>query len=100
MSLAIFDLVKAIIEEEVLGKHDRHDTSRINKTMIRFIGSIIIALAIESLMLVFKSAITGPEKIIYAIYLIGGVTALMLGLATYIKFDRNSNEEKDSSCYQ
>ena len=86
LSLAIFDLVKAIFEEEVLGKHTRKDsTFEIHKTMTKFLGSIIIALAIEALMLVFKFAITGPEKIIYAVYLIGGVTMLLFGLTFYIK---------------
>ena len=87
LSLAIFDLVKAIFEEEVLGKHSRRDsTFEIHKTMTKFLGSIIIALAIEALMLVFKFAITGPEKIIYAVYLIGGVTMLLFGLTFYIKY--------------
>ncbi len=86
LSLAIFDLVKAIFEEEVLGKRIRSDvTFEIHKTMTKFLGSIIIALAIEALMLVFKFAITGPEKIIYAVYLIGGVTMLLFGLTFYIK---------------
>lgn len=86
LSLAIFDLVKAIFEEEVLGKHSRKNgTFEIHKTMTKFLGSIIIALAIEALMLVFKFAITGPEKIIYAVYLIGGVTMLLFGLTFYIK---------------
>jgi len=54
------------------------------KTMVRFIGSIIIALAIEALMLVFKFAITSPENIINAIYLIGGVALLMIALSVYL----------------
>jgi len=48
------------------------------------LGSIIIALSIEALMLVFKFAITEPEKLISAVYLIGGVTALLAGLSLYI----------------
>ena len=67
--------------------------------MIRFIGSIIIALAIESLMLVFKFAITGPEKIIYAIYLIGAVALLMISLAIYIKLNLISkNQDTEGYC--
>ena len=83
LALAIFDLVKAIFEEEVLGKSKRNEDME-NKTMIRFIGSIIIALAIEALMLVFKFAITAPDHIINAIYLIGGVAMLMVALSVYL----------------
>jgi hypothetical protein len=85
LSLAIFDLVKAIFEEEVLGQHKKAEGSEIHKTMVRFLGSIIIALAIEALMLVFKFAIIDPEKLIYAVYLIGGVTMLLGGLAFYLR---------------
>ena len=84
LSLAIFDLVKAIFEEEVLGSHKRHAEDDIHKTMVRFLGSIIIALSIEALMLVFKFAITDPNKLLYAVGLLMGVTALMIGLSIYL----------------
>jgi len=53
--------------------------------MVRFLGSIIIALSIEALMLVFKFAITDPSKLIFAVYLILGITALMISLSIYLK---------------
>ena len=84
LALAIFDLIKTIFEEEVLGKGSHNDDTGMYKTMVRFIGSIIIALAIEALMLVFKFAITAPENIINAIYLIGGVAILMVALSVYL----------------
>ncbi len=84
LSLAIFDLVKTIFEEEVLGHHDSKSKD-IHKTMIKFLGSIVIALSIEALMLVFKFALIGPEKILYAVYLLGGVTMLLFGLSFYLK---------------
>ena len=88
LALAIFDLVKAIFEEEVLGKEKKEGAGDGHQTMIRFLGSIIIALSIEALMLVFKFAITEPEKLISAVYLILGVTALMIGLSIYIKVNK------------
>ncbi len=93
LSLAIFDLVKAIFEEEVLGKEKSHNSDDSHQTMIRFLGSIIIALAIEALMLVFKFALTDPSKLLYAVYLIFGITALMIGLSVYLKVIR-SNEKQ------
>jgi len=94
LSLAIFDLVKAIFEEEVLGKEKKHGSGDGHQTMIRFLGSIIIALSIESLMLVFKFALTDPDKLEYAVYLILGVSLLLVSLSIYIKFNRNENQEK------
>ena len=88
LSLAIFDLAKTLIEEEIMGRHKEHHISEPHKTMVKFIGSIIIALSIEALMLVFKFAITDPDKLMYAIFIIGGVSMLLLSLAVYIKFTK------------
>jgi len=89
LALAIFDLVKAIFEEEVLGKEKRDGNGGdSHQTMIRFLGSIIIALSIEALMLVFKFALTAPDKLEYAVYLIVGISMLLISLSIYIKFNR------------
>ena len=88
LSLAIFDLVKAIFEEEVLGKEKKHDDGGGHQTMVRFLGSIIIALSIEALMLVFKFALTDPGMLQYAVYLIVGVSFLLVSLSLYMKFSR------------
>jgi hypothetical protein len=95
LSLAIADLVKAIFEEEVLGKEKRHGSADdTHQTMVKFLGSIIIALSIEALMLVFKSALTDPSKIEYAVYLIVGVSFLLVSLSLYIKFSRPDQKLK------
>lgn len=88
LSLAIFDLAKTLIEEEVIGQHREHNISEPHKTMVKFLGSIIIALSIEALMLVFKFAITDPNKLLYSFYIVGGVALLTVSLAIYIKFTK------------
>lgn len=93
LSLAIFDLAKTIVEEEVLGQHKERDISGPNKTMVKFLGSITIALSIEALMLVFKFAITDPFHLLNAMYIIAGVSLLLVSLAVYIKFTRIPNRD-------
>ncbi len=90
LSLAIVDLVKAIFEEEVLGKEKKHGDDDTHQTMVRFLGSIIIALSIEALMLVFKFALNDPSQLLYAVYIMFGVTALLLGLSYYLKVSHDS----------
>ena len=92
LSLAIFDLAKTIIEEEILGRHKEQNISGPHKTMVKFLGSIIIALSIEALMLVFKFALTDPAKLMSATYIIGGVALLLVSLAVYIKFTKVKSE--------
>ena len=93
LSLAIFDLAKTLIEEEILGRHKEYNVSGPHKTMVRFLGSIIIALSIEALMLVFKFAITDPNKLMYALFIVTGVALLIVSLAIYIKFTKLKIEE-------
>ena len=88
LSLAIFDLAKTLIEEEILGRHKEQNIAGPHKTMVKFLGSIIIALSIEALMLVFKFAITDPAMLLYAMYIIGGVALLIVSLAVYIKLTK------------
>lgn len=94
LALAIFDLVKAIFEEEVLGKNTGQKTYTVHRTMIRFLGSIIVALAIEALMLVFKFSIDSPEKLMYAVWLILGVAVLLIALAIYVKLSFAAQQNK------
>ena len=94
LALAIFDLVKTLFEEEGLGRYKQNtEASDPHKTMVRFLGSIIIALSIEALMLVFKFAMTEPAMLVNAIYIIGGVALLLISLAVYIKFTKRETEE-------
>lgn len=94
LSLAIFDLVKAIFEEEVLGKEKKQGAGDTHQTMVRFLGSIIIALSIEALMLVFKFALTDPGQLQYAVYLITGVAILLISLSLYMKFSREELKDR------
>jgi len=57
LALAIFDLGKTTLEEEVLLYKDilRHSSTR--RTITRFIAAIIIAVSIEALLMIFKSAL-------------------------------------------
>ena len=73
----------------MLGKSVKEDSGA-SRTMVRFLSSIIIALAIEALMLVFKFAITSPEQIIYAVWLISGVSLLLIALSVYLYMSKKA----------
>ena len=92
LALAIFDLAKTLIEEEIMGRAKEQNMFGVHKTMVRFLGSIIIALSIEALMLVFKFAITEPPMLVYAMYIIAGVSMLLVSLAFYIKYTKENIE--------
>ncbi|MEA3513825.1 MAG: hypothetical protein U9R37_09510 [Campylobacterota bacterium] len=88
LGLAIFDLAKTILEQEVVFKSYSKNTQSEYKVLIKFSITIIIALLIESLMVVFKIAIDNYEQMIHAVYLIGGVSILILSLGIFIYYTK------------
>jgi hypothetical protein len=86
LGLAIFDLAKTILEHEIFFRNiirDEHDS---NEILSKFLISIIIALSIESLMVVFKIALSDYTGMIHAFYLILGVSLLIYTLGKYNSF--------------
>ncbi|WP_305908713.1 PDC sensor domain-containing protein [Methylomarinum sp. Ch1-1] len=85
LALAIFDLGKTTLEEEVLLYKDilRHSSTR--RTITRFIAAIIIAVSIEALLMIFKSALKeSGEYIIQAVWIILAAGFLLLCMAVYV----------------
>ncbi|MGZ4955253.1 MAG: PDC sensor domain-containing protein [Methylobacter sp.] len=84
LSLAIFDLGKTTLEEVLLYKDVlRHSSTR--RTITRFISVIIIAVSIESLLMIFKSALkSDSEHIIEAVWIIIAVALLLVSLGVYV----------------
>lgn len=86
LGLAIFDLSKNLLEHEVIFKEHSNKAHGGNKLLIKFMVSIIIALAIESLMMVFKIAMSNYKDIVYAVYLLFGIGFLLITMSQYNKY--------------
>lgn len=84
LALAVFDLGKTTLEEEVLMHKDilRHSSTR--RTITRFIAAILIAVSIESLLLMFKSVLGSGEKLGDAVAMMGSAIGLLIGLGIYV----------------
>ncbi len=88
LGLAIFDLSKTILEQEVVFKSYSKNSKLEYKVFTKFSITIIIALLIEALMVVFKIALHDYSQMIYAVYLIGGVSILIFALGGFIFFTK------------
>ena len=84
LALAIFDLGKTILEEEILMHKDifRHSSTR--RTITRFISTILIAVSIEALLTMFKAALGQSQYLLPAIYMMLAVVGLLIALAIYV----------------
>lgn len=86
LGLAIFDLAKNLLEHEVVFKEHTHETHGGNKLLIKFLISIIIALSIEALMMVFKIVIYDYKDILYAVYLLIAIGFLLITMSQYNRY--------------
>ena len=86
LALAIFDLGKTILEEEVLMRKDilRHSSTR--RTITRFIAAILIAVSIEALMLMFKGALHNGTESMQGVWMMLTAVGLLVGLGIYVYF--------------
>lgn len=87
LSLAIFDLGKTIFEEEVLIYKDIKKNSTMRRTLTRFFSTILIAVSIEGLLLVFKYSELDPHKIIYATILLFVAALMLASIGIFVYFN-------------
>lgn len=91
LGIAIFDLAKTILEQEVFFKSYSKNSMVETKMLTKFLITIIIALSIEALIVVFKIAIDNYHQMIHAFYLIAGIATILISLTIFIYF---SNKKK------
>ncbi|RVU84608.1 general glycosylation pathway protein [Leucothrix sargassi] len=84
LALAIFDLAKTTLEEEVLMHKDifRHSSTR--RTITRFMAAILVAVSIEALVLMFKSVMSDSSMLTGAVSMLLAAAALLLALGAYV----------------
>lgn len=94
LAIAIYDLSKTILEQEVFYRSLTLEEGSEYKTLTKFLTSIIIALSIESLMVVFKVAINDIRNMHFAFYLISGVGILIISMAVlnYVSRKKQGHE--------
>ncbi|MBT3279873.1 MAG: hypothetical protein HOF69_03855 [Campylobacteraceae bacterium] len=88
LGLAIFDLAKNLLEHEVIYKNNSSAEHDDNKILTKFLISIIIALSIEALMVVFKIALQDYTQMHNAVYLIAGVSLMIISLGLFYKYSK------------
>ena len=86
LGIAIFDLAKTILEQEVFFKSYSKNSKVEIKLLTKFLITIIIALSIEALIVVFKIAINNYDSMINAFYLIAGIALILISLTVFIHF--------------
>ncbi len=95
LGIAIFDLAKTILEQEVFFKSYSRNSRVETKMITKFLITIIIALSIEALMVVFKIVMEDYDKMINAFYLISAISFIIIALSIFIYLtSKNDKQQK------
>ena len=95
LGLAIYDLAKQIFEHEVIYESFHHPEDKQYKVLGKFIISIVIALSIETLMVVFKIALDDYSKMLSAFYLMIGTTIMFTALGYFYKMINSTTKSEE-----
>jgi uncharacterized membrane protein len=83
IALAVFDVAKYFIEEEVIRGREMRLTSEARRSLTKFISTISIAVFIEGLVMVFQVSKQDVEKMLYPTGLLVTAIVIVVGLGLY-----------------
>jgi len=95
LGLAVFDLGKTIFEQEVLPRTQNISEVFNPKSLVTFMSSIMIALLIEALLIVFKISINDYSDLPYAAILIASIAVLLFVFSRFIIMQEKKETKRD-----
>jgi Ni,Fe-hydrogenase I cytochrome b subunit len=83
ISIAVFDVAKYFIEEEVIRGRELRIVSEARRSLTKFISTISIAVFIEALVTVFRGSKNEVDKLLYPTALLLTAIMIVVGLGLY-----------------
>lgn len=94
ISIAVFDVAKYFIEEEVLRPKGKQSIAEARVSLTKFMTTVIIAVFIEGLVGVFERSGKAPADILYPAALLVVATGMVVALGGYQKLSIGAEREK------
>ncbi|CAK8721895.1 General glycosylation pathway protein [Candidatus Electrothrix gigas] len=85
IGMAVFDVSKFLLEEEVIKSHEEITHSTQKATLSKFLVIIAIAVSLEALVFIFNAGKKDISLLIYPALLLVAVSFLVISLALYHK---------------
>ena len=98
IAMAVFDVAKYFVEEEVIRGREMRLASEARRSLTKFMSTIVIAVFIEALVMVFREGSRDITMVLYpaAILFMGILTVLGLGVYQRLSADvERQVDEKD-----
>jgi len=92
IAMAVFDLAKYFIEEEVIRGRELREAAEARRSLTKFVSTIAIAVFIEGLVITFQASKDDLPSMLYPTALLLTATLIVVGLGV---FQRLSAEVED-----
>jgi hypothetical protein len=93
ISIAIFDVARYVMEEEVLHDRELRDPKEAREAITKFMVIIALAVALEGIVFMFDLGKATPECLLYPILLLSVSVLMIVGLGWYQRLSLQT--EKD-----
>ncbi len=92
VAYAVFDVAKYLFEDEVRRGNEKRHAAEARRSLTKFLSTIVIALFLEGLVLVFKTAREDITLLGYPTALIAVSVLVLVGLGAYQRFSASVEE--------
>jgi len=86
VAVTVFDVAKYLFEEEVFRESEKRSAAEARRSLTKFLSTIVIALFLEALVVVFKTARANVSDLIYPTALLIAAVLVLVGLGAYQRF--------------
>ncbi len=93
VSIAVFDVAKYLFEEEVWRGKEKRSAAEARRSLTKFLSTIVIALFLEALVVVFKTARGDVSQLVYPTMLLVAAVLVLVGLGAYQRFSAAVEEK-------
>lgn len=93
VAIAVFDVAKYLFEDECRRGAEKRSAAEARRSLTKFLSTIIIALFLEGLVLVFKTAREDVTQMLYPTALIGASLLTLVGLGVYQRLSATTEEK-------
>jgi hypothetical protein len=98
IAVAVFDVAKYILEEEVVRERELRYVREVRRSLTRFTATVLIAVFLEAIVLIFKVAEDDISQTAYPALLLFAGVAMLLALGVFqqisVQVERIANEPK------
>lgn len=93
VAIAVFDVAKYLFEDEVRRGNEKRSAAEARRSLTKFLSTIIIALFLEALVMVFKTAREDVTQMGYPTALLAASVFVLVGLGVFQRLSATVEEK-------